>query len=421
MLIVGNIFVNQNDQVLILHSSAALGTAIYAERSETWEQIQAFSWQCRSTNNSPSSINERESFFQHEHWVANNSRMGTPQELEYKIAMPDDSLRLAVTFTRASDTSTRIYWPVSLEDDCTKAPQGEFPTSMYFAPSTWITVMADKKSENIQIPIETQIRSRDQMTMVFVPGGTFQMGSTETEVMDAIAFCKQHYSTCNEWFYMHEYPQHTVTLDNFWIDQTEVSNAQYRQCMEAGTCTKPTTCKKGEPTFSDVEKRDHPVVCVSWEDAQTYCEWTGARLPNEAEWEYAFRGEQNLLYPWGNTFDGTKLNYCDVNCELSHADEQYDDHYVTTAPVGSYSEDISWCGAMDLSGNVSEWVADWAGSYISELEPKPTETTSETEKVLRGCSWYAQPAYCRGAARPFVSPDTRFDYLGFRCASSDLP
>jgi formylglycine-generating enzyme required for sulfatase activity len=420
-MIVGNIFIDQEDQVSILHSSAALGTAIYEKRSDTWEQTQAFSWRCRSTSNSPSAIAELEEFLQQEHWVANNSRMGTPQELEYKIAMPNGSLRLAVTFTRASDLSDRIYWPVGLEDDCTKQPQGEYPTTMQFAPSTWMTVMADKMGENIQTPAETQIRPLDQMTMVFVPSGTFQMGSTEAEVMDAVAFCKQHYNFCNNWFYMREYPQHTVILDDFWIDQTEVSNAQYRQCVEAGTCAEPTTCKKGEPTYYDAEKTDHPVVCVSWDDAQTYCEWTGARLPSEAEWEYAFRGEQNLIYPWGNIFDGTKLNYCDVNCELSHADDHYDDHYVNTAPVGSYLEDVSWCGALDMSGNISEWVNDWSGSYSSDSELDPPGPTSGAEKILRGCNCYSQPAYCRGAARPFVSPDTRFDNLGFRCASSVSP
>ena len=417
-MIVGNIFIDQEDQVSILHSSAALGTAIYEKRSDTWGQTQAFSWRCRSSSNTPSAIAEREEFLQQERWVANNSHMGTPQELEYMIAMPNSSLRLAVTFTRASDLSERIYWPISLEDDCTKQPQGEYPTTMQFSPSTWMTVMVDKIDEGIQIPVEIQIRPLDQMTMVFVPGGTFQMGSTEVEVMDAVDFCKQHYNFCNDWFYMREYPQHAVTLEDFWIDQTEVSNAQYRQCVEAGVCAELTTCKKGEPTYYDAEKTDHPVVCVSWDDAQTYCEWAGARLPSEAEWEYAFRGEQNLFYPWGNIFDGTKLNYCDVNCELSHADDRYDDHYVKTAQVGSYPEDVSWCGALDMSGNISEWVNDWSGSYSSESELNPIGPTSGTEKILRGCNCYSQPAYCRGATRPFVSPDTRFDNLGFRCASS---
>ena len=420
-MIAGNIFVNHKNQVSIFHASAALGTAIYEKKSDKWEQTQAFSWRCRGTSNSPSAIAEREAFLQQENWLASNSRMGTPQELEYKIAIPNDSLHLTITFTRASDTSTRIYWPVGLADDCIVSPQGEFPTTLQFSPSTWITLIADKPSESPRIPAETQIRPIDQMSMVFVPSGTFQMGSTEAEVADAIAICKEHYSFCNEWFYMREYPQHTVSLNDFWIDQTEITNGQYRQCVEADVCTEPTTCKRGEPAYQDEDKTDHPVVCVSWDDAQTYCEWAGARLPSEAEWEYAFRGELNLIYPWGNIFDGTKLNYCDVNCELSHADSQYDDHYVKTAPVGSYLEDVSWCGALDMSGNVSEWVNDWSGSYSSESELNPTGPLSGADKILRGCNCYSQPAYCRSAARPFVSPDTRFDNLGFRCALSVSP
>jgi formylglycine-generating enzyme required for sulfatase activity len=269
-----------------------------------------------------------------------------------------------------------------------------------------------------KVPFETRIRPLDQMTMVFVPGGIFQMGSTEAEVKDAIAFCRQHYSICNDWFYMRETPQHPVTVSDFWLDQTEVSNAQYRQCAEAGICTEPIKCKKGEPTYPDAEKSDHPVVCVGWEDARTYCEWAGARLPTEAEWEYAFRGKQNLIYPWGNLFDGEKMNYCDANCTLPHAEDSYDDGFVKAAPVGSYPQDASWCGALDMSGNISEWVADWSESYSSGEKLNPTGPLSGTEKILRGCNWYFQPAYCRGAARPSAPPDTRYDYLGFRCASS---
>jgi len=415
-MIVGNIFVDYGDHVSILHSSAALGTAIYEKSTDGFQQTQDFVWCCRSSSNSPSAQAERDTFLQQEGWVADNSYMGTPQELEYKIAMPDGSLRLAVTFTPASDVSVRIYWPLSLADDSIEPPQGEFPKNMQFSLSTWATVVADKTEA--KIPAQTRIRPLDQMTMVFVPGGIFQMGSTEAEVREAIAFCKQHYSICNDWFYMRENPQHPVTVSDFWLDQTEVSNARYRQCVEAGICAEPINCKKGESTYQDAEKAYHPVVCVGWDDVQAYCEWAGARLPTEAEWEYAFRGEQNLVYPWGNTFDGTNLNYCDMNCTQSHADEGYDDGFAKSAPVGSYPDDVSWCGALDMSGNVSEWVADWSGSYSSGTERNPTGPSSGTEKILRGCNWYFQPAYCRGAARPFTSPDTRYDYLGFRCASS---
>jgi TolB protein len=267
-------------------------------------------------------------------------------------------------------------------------------------------------------PGDAWTRAADGMVMLYLAGGTFQMGSTETEIEDAITLCQEHYKICNRWYYMREHPQHAVSLDAYWLDQTEVTNAQYRRCVEDGVCQEPSTCKKGEPTYSDIDKSDHPVVCVSWDDAQDYCNWSGGRLPTEAEWEYAFRGEQRLIYPWGDIFDGTKLNYCDVNCDVSHADERYDDGYTKTAPVGSYPDSASWSGVLGMGGNVSEWVADWLGDYTPEAESNPTGPLEGNENIVKGCSWFFHPAYCRGAARASVNPDTRFDYLGFRCAIS---
>lgn len=268
-------------------------------------------------------------------------------------------------------------------------------------------------------PTTSSPLSGEGMQMVYVPGGAFNIGSTEAEIEDAISLCNQFYSPCNRWYYEREYPRHPVSLDAFWIDQTEVTNAQYHQCVQAGVCTEPLTCRKGESTYTDPEKADHPVVCVAWGEAQTYCAWAGKRLPTEAEWEYAFRGEQGLIYPWGNSFDGTKLNYCDANCDLPHADNRYDDSYSKTAPAGSYPEGASWCGARNMSGNVSEWVADWFSDYSPNAETNPTGPSSGEEKIIRGCSWYYHPTYCRGAIRASVNPDTRFDYLGFRCVSSE--
>ncbi len=145
---------------------------------------------------------------------------------------------------------------------------------------------------------------------------------------------KQHYSPCNRWYFEREGPQHPVSLDDYWLDQTEVSNDQYRLCVDAGICAKPTTCNKGELTFDDPQKNDHPVVCVDWDNAQTYCQWAGGRLPSEAEWEYAFRGPNGVIFPWGDVFDGSKLNYCDANCSQAYADDRFDDGYSLTPADG---------------------------------------------------------------------------------------
>jgi hypothetical protein len=149
-MIVGNIFLSQGDRVSILHSSAALGTAVYEKGADGFQQTQDFVWRCRSSSNSPSAQAAREAFLQEEGWLADISYMGIPEELEYKIAMSDGSLRLAVTFTPASGVSVRIYWPLSLADDSIKAPQGEFPKNMQFYPSTWATVTADNISAWIE-------------------------------------------------------------------------------------------------------------------------------------------------------------------------------------------------------------------------------------------------------------------------------
>jgi len=281
------------------------------------------------------------------------------------------------------------------------------------------TVQTEPEIPVTQNPqVESWVRSADEMTMVFVPEGTFEMGSTQVEIEEAIALCWEHYNTCNRWYYERESPIHSVFLDSYWIDQTEVSNAQYRLCVDSGECGEPLACKKGEPTFNDPHKANHPVVCVNWAEAQKYCQWVGARLPSEAEWEYAYRGEIRSIFTWGNEFDGSKLNYCDKNCSQTHADDRFDDGYSYTAPVGSYSSGMSWVGVYNMSGNVSEWVADWFEEYTAETVSNPMGPSTGSEKILKGCSWFYHPTYCRGAIRPAANPDIRFDYLGFRCAAS---
>jgi formylglycine-generating enzyme required for sulfatase activity len=266
-------------------------------------------------------------------------------------------------------------------------------------------------------PFEFRVRPSDGMQMVFIPGGSFQMGSSEAEIVDAMDLCREHYQICNRWYYERESPAHTVMLIDFWLDRTEVSNAQYRLCVEAGVCPAPVICDKGEPTYADPVKADHPVACVSWEAAQDYCHWAGARLPTEAEWEYAFRGANGSIFPWGNVFDGSWLNYCDQNCSQAHADERFDDGFSQTAPVGSFLHDASWSGVLDMSGNVAEWVADWYGDYSPQAVSNPLGPSSGSERVLKGCSWFFHPAYCRAATRGSVSPSIRRDYFGFRCAA----
>jgi formylglycine-generating enzyme required for sulfatase activity/tRNA A-37 threonylcarbamoyl transferase component Bud32 len=248
----------------------------------------------------------------------------------------------------------------------------------------------------------TQNRQRDGMVMVYVPGGEFEMGSPQ-DVGEAA-----------------EHPQHTVTLDAFWIDKYEVSNAQYRGCVQDGACGAPMTCDWGEPTYEDASKSDHPVVCVPWYGAEAYCAWAGGRLPTEAEWEKTARGADIRTYPWGNPFDGLRLNYCDQHCEYDHRDAEVDDGYARTAPGGSYPPGASPYGALDMAGNVWEWVADWydAGTYSRSAARNPTGPDSGGHRVLRGGSWDNTPDMTRSAFRLTGSPDYRSGTFGFRCVMS---
>ncbi len=238
-------------------------------------------------------------------------------------------------------------------------------------------------------------RPRDEMVMVYVPAGVFEMGSKEG----------------ND----DEQPVHTVALNGFWIDKYEVTNEQYRRCVEAEKCQASTTCRRGKSTYGEASKADHPIVCVNWQGAQDYCEWAGARLPTETEWEYAARGPAGLTYPWGNEFDCAKGNFDDeakISSYIVPGGESCDG-FERTAPVGSFPDGTSWCGAEDMAGNVWEWVMDWHGEYLSGRR-LGSDSVWSSSKVMRGGSWLDD--FQRSAARGYDSPTGQHFHVGFRCA-----
>jgi serine/threonine-protein kinase len=271
------------------------------------------------------------------------------------------------------------------------------------------------------MPGPTQTRPADGREMVYVPASEFQMGS-EDGADD-------------------EKPVHTVALDAFWIDKHEVTNEQFGLFVAAeGYRTEAEKVNSdwayyrqthpGAPTGIEVPEwqhpsgpdsgleglADHPVVQVTRKDARAYCTWAGAGLPTEAQWEYAARGSEGRVFPWGDAFDGSRLNYCDTNCASGWADKAVDDGYGTTAPVGSYPQGESWVGALDLSGNVWEWVADWYGAYPAERQEDPTGPSAGEDRVLRGGSWVSEESYMRGANRYRIVPEIASEDIGFRCA-----
>jgi formylglycine-generating enzyme required for sulfatase activity len=245
---------------------------------------------------------------------------------------------------------------------------------------------------------KTIFRQKDGMQMIFVPGTTFRLSEGGKLGKGA----------------------HQVTLDSYWIDQTEITNSHYRQCVDVGVCDPPTSCSWGEPTYSDPAYDDHPVICVTWQMANSYCQWAGGRLPSEAEWEYAARGPERFKYAWGDNFDPVKCNFCDVNCPNSDSrDQTADDGYSLTAPVGSFPDGASWCGAVDMNGNVWEWVFDWYAPYTSGALENPTGPARGDERVIRGGSWYDTADFLRAEHRHPYDPNDHNHLIGFRCAAPD--
>jgi formylglycine-generating enzyme required for sulfatase activity len=254
-----------------------------------------------------------------------------------------------------------------------------------------------------------RVQRADDSVMVFVPAGTFWMGSTNEDIDAVLEQC----GDCKRDSYIDEQPRREVYLDAFWIDRTEVTNARYQQCVKDGECSPPKylTSETRDEYYGNPEFGDYPVVNVSWYQAAAYCRWADKRLPTEAEWEKAARGIDGRIYPWGNTWDARKAN---------SAERWLGD----TVAVGSYVAGKSPFNALNMAGNVWEWVEDsYDERYYDRLPASnPKGPDSGNNRVYRGGSWTSDWASVRTANREGHSPDMIHHKVGFRCAlSASMP
>jgi formylglycine-generating enzyme len=228
----------------------------------------------------------------------------------------------------------------------------------------------------------------DGREMVEIPEGPFTMGSSEGDPDEA--------------------PEHQVYLPTFYMDKKEVTQAEYDRFVRATKRGKPFV-----PVFEDdqakILKPDLPAIGMSWSDADAYCRWAGKRLPTEAEWEKAGRGERKRRYPWGDEL------------EIGHANVDGDeDGFKYLAPPGSFESGRSPYGLYDMTGNVAEWVADTYDEHYYQKMPyrNPQGPEEGTHKVIRGGSW-RETRHTARVSKRFQAKMWRTDStIGIRCAKS---
>ncbi len=248
---------------------------------------------------------------------------------------------------------------------------------------------------------------------VWVPAGSFQMGSDEA-ALAALKALNPPGFVLGE--LASEQPQHEVQITKgYWIDKYEVTNRAFKAFVDdGGYHDKALWSEAGwkwlSSQFTDQLPRyclgnlpDHPAACITWYEAEAYARWRGGRLPTEAEWEYAARGPQALVYPWGNEFDSSRCNVVDGKGMKA---------------VGSYPTGASWAGALDMAGNAMEWVADWLGPYQAGAAEDPSGPAEGNVKVEKGGWWGGTFFVARSAYRHFEDPPEYGDmHIGFRVVS----
>lgn len=265
----------------------------------------------------------------------------------------------------------------------------------------------------------------DGVEMVLVPSGSFMMGSNEEEQLLGLELClaaAQNGATCESSWFDKESPSHVQEFPTpFWIDKTAVTRTMYQVCVDAGECTSTPA-----PSFPTTD--DQPISRITWFQTKEYCDWRDARLPTEVEWEYAARGADGLIFPWGNDFIENFANHCDSHCAEAdwargmYVNQENDDGFEFVSPVRSYPAGVSWIGAWDMSGNVWEWTSTIFMDYpydANDGRENISDTTSP--RILRGGSYVNSTNHLRTSNRINNIPTVEDSGIGFRCARDVTP
>lgn len=262
--------------------------------------------------------------------------------------------------------------------------------------------------ERVDRPAGTVRLDRKGIDQVWVPAGEFVMGTADTTGLNPPAWARRVMDS--------EMPAHPVRLTKgYWIDKFEVTSAAFEAFVEAGGYESPEYWSESGrmwlervgPSETCGAGPEHPVACVTWYEAEAYAAWRGGRLPTDAEWEYAARGPESHIYPWGDDWDESRANVVDSE---------------GTTAVGSYPGGVSWVGAHDMSGNVMEWVSDWLtlDYYQDALMIDPQGPESGRIKIEKGGWWGSNPFVARAAYHHFEDPPVYKDgHIGFRIVTED--
>lgn len=267
-------------------------------------------------------------------------------------------------------------------------------------------IMVEWTPEGKKLAMQRVAEWQPKEEMVLVPAGPFLMGSDKKVDRNA---------------YKAEMPQRSVYLDSYEIDKYEVTALHYLKfVLETGRLPQLDWRYDGG-NFQDA-MANHPIMHVSWTDADAYCRWAGKRLPTEAEWEKAARGEDGRIFPWGNQMAGlTRANYGRTG--LSGPVRDRPERLLLYPPIISvdkYDNAASPYGVQQMAGNVAEWVADWYDKDYYQTAPgrNPKGPDTGTNRAFRGGGWIDSTPTVRTAQRNGAPPETKMNWLGFRCAKS---